>query len=43
MSRLMFIAKFAFNHETEPNIAKNDKEITVQITENSNWVEKEER
>ena len=29
-----FIAKFAFNHEIEPNIGKVDKENILQIIEN---------
>ena len=29
-----FIAKFALNHEIEPNIGKVDKENILQITEN---------
>ena len=29
-----FIAKFALNHEKEPNIGKGDKENILQITEN---------
>ena len=29
-----FFAKFAFNNEIEANIAKNNEEIIMQITEN---------
>ena len=32
-----FIAKFAFSHEIEPNTGKDDKEIILQITENSSF------
>ena len=32
-----FIAKFVFNHEIEPNIAKVNKENMLQITENFNF------